>query len=94
MSEVINVIVSQIDIFTGYLGNLSEDEIILMLVLIAITLLILTYRFFGMGATLGLLILYFIAYVLTSNNISDFIDKNNSENAQHIQTIEQELQLE
>lgn len=94
MSETINFISGLINDFVGYFSSLSEDEIILMLVLVAITLLVLTYRLFGMGAALGLLVLYFVFYVLTSNNLSSFVDKNKNENAQHMQTIESELELQ
>lgn len=56
----------------NYLNNLGSTEITVLIVVAALLLLYLAYRWSGLGAVVALTLIFLIAYVLYANNVFDF----------------------
>lgn len=85
MAEIISDIMQIIQ-------NLSPTEIKIIIAIIAILLLFIGYRLFGIGAVLALLLIYSLGYVLYINDIFSVYEKRTKDNTEHMQLIEKELE--
>jgi len=92
MTEIISRILNYISSIS--LGNLNSTEFYILIGIIALLILVLAYRWFGKMIVWVLLLIYMLIYVLYVNDIFSFIEKYQENTDQHIQTIEEELNIE
>ena len=77
----------------NYVYNLDYKHTLILIIIAAILIIIIAYRLFGLGAVIGLLLLYGLIYIVFINNIFGFYQKHTSEENQHMKAIEQEEQV-
>lgn len=78
------------DVFQYILG-LDETQIRALVVITALLILFMVYHWLGFGGLLGLLAIYFFAYILYTGHIVDKYNKNEADEAHHMDIIQQEL---
>lgn len=71
--------------------HLNQVEITVLVIITAFLLLYLVYRIFGIGAIVGLTIIYILGYILYVNNIFDFYKAQDKANTSHMQEIQKEV---
>ena len=91
MGEIIDNFISN---FVNFALSLSSDEIIILVLLTAVLILFIIYRWLGTGAVIALLIIYALAYILYANNIFDIYQKNEAQKARDNQILQSELNIE
>jgi hypothetical protein len=75
----------------SYLYSLSDTEIRLIIILIALLFAFLVYRVFGAGIFWVLLFMYMIAYIVYRANISDKIEERDSAYDARMQNVQKEI---
>jgi len=78
--------------YFDYVSNLSPREIIIITILAAVLILIMIYRKLGVGAAIGLLLIYFFAYIIFYSNIFNNWQKDKMEENRRMQIYNSELQ--
>jgi len=78
--------------YLDYVGNLSSREITAIVVVTAVLILIMAYRKLGVGAVLGLCLIYFFIYVIFYSNIFDNWQKDKLEENRRMQIYNAEMQ--
>jgi len=71
--------------------NLSPKEIIILVIVTAAFLLYFVWHKLGKGAAVALVIIYFLIYVIYSNNLYDYYNSQTADTASRLQQIEAEL---
>ena len=78
--------------YLDYVGNLSSREVTVIVVATAVLILIMAYRKLGVGAVLGLCLIYFFVYIIFYSNIFDNWQKDKLEENRRMQIYNAELQ--
>lgn len=75
-----------------FVEGLSSNEYRVIIVVSTIILLLIFYRWFGVGAVIAIGIILMLGYVLYSVNIKSIYDKQSEERSEHMKLIEEELE--
>lgn len=78
--------------YLNFVYNLTPREILIIIALTAFLILIVAYRKFGIGAVIGVLLIYFFAYILFSSNILNNWQNDKMEEQRRMQIYNQEMQ--
>jgi len=78
--------------YLDYVGSLSSREVVILVAVTAVLILIMAYRKLGVGAVLGLCLIYFFVYVIFYSNIFDNWQKDKLEENRRMQIYNAELQ--
>lgn len=101
MQEIIKIIQDYIDQlikldlphrYAGYVNNLSSREILVIIIIAAVLILFMAYRKFGVGAVIGVILIYFFAYIIFYSNIFNNWQNDKMEEQRRMQIYSQELQ--
>ncbi len=76
--------------YIPFVLTLSSTEFIISLLVTALLLVLLVYKYFGLGAALGLLAIYFFVYILVVNNVLPTINERNAAEGAHLNLIQEE----
>ncbi len=77
----------------NHINNLSAIEIKILMAVAVVSILFLVWRWFGFIMVLVMLLFYLLAYILFINDIFGLYNDYQTKNAQHLQTIEKELEI-
>ena len=78
--------------YFDYVSNLTSQEIIIITIAAAVLILIMIYRKLGVGAAIGLLLIYFFAYIIFYSNIFNNWQRDKMEEDRRMQIYNSELQ--
>lgn len=74
-----------------FIQSLSYNEIMFLIAITAVLVLFIAYRWFGVMAVGGLVIIYLMSYILYTYDIISAFDKQENANIEHSKIIQEEL---
>jgi uncharacterized membrane protein len=78
----------------AFAEDLSRTQMIIMLTVALVLLALMVYRKLGAMSMLALLFLYFIIYVLFQFDLLTVYEEREIKNAQHMQSIQDEINMQ